>query len=513
MKSNYKIYNLDNVKENGLNTIDTDYNYTDKLNKINKIIYNIDQYSNGYNFGLNYENINNNSGILNGGNKNETITITLNKYKKIKAFAKVAKNTILKYKNVAQYYFDSYNIILFNYINLLKLLYRQKKALEDKITEYEKLSKNYTNGKDKINLLETMINGIEKVVAKTTNLDIDIKNKINGKEYNINANAKLISGMNPLIDKSIMVGGVPANLYGGMTYSDFETAIENDILDLDKVASEMEEDNTFITHKILILHDKVKGIIGDAEELFNIRLSIEWLVNQLEKKQPDAEILKEDYQVLYNKLTESIGKVKDKQKSPEIAEYLRKLEGMAKELETFIISSKDTLNSMSDEKRNEMLNTLRTIHGVNENYLEPQIGGNKINRLIGAGQFQNTYREFNLNLSYKLSNKITELNELEDNSGGRVKIIKENNLIFEIINKDTSLDFDLLNDNVIQDELYQVIEMSNELNLLFNEVIKYINIYNSLEINTLNDYNKAEDEFINIQWNNIFSKNITTCSK
>ena len=74
-------------------------------------------------------------------NEDDTIIISLKKYYKIKEFAKVAKNTIIKYKNIAQYYFDSYNLILFNYITLLNLSYKQKKVLERKIEQHNKIIK------------------------------------------------------------------------------------------------------------------------------------------------------------------------------------------------------------------------------------------------------------------------------------------------------------------------------------------------------------------------------------
>lgn len=56
--SNNKISKFDSTSEDGY--LNTNFNYTYKLNKIDKIIYNLDQYSNGYNFGHYYENEENN---------------------------------------------------------------------------------------------------------------------------------------------------------------------------------------------------------------------------------------------------------------------------------------------------------------------------------------------------------------------------------------------------------------------------------------------------------------------
>lgn len=96
---------------NDLNVLNN-LNISEKMNQINKIIYNLDQYSNGYNFGQYFENYNDN---LRGGTvdeENNLITIKLKKYNKIKTFAKVAKNTIIKYRNYP-------NIIL----NLITMFY------------------------------------------------------------------------------------------------------------------------------------------------------------------------------------------------------------------------------------------------------------------------------------------------------------------------------------------------------------------------------------------------------
>jgi len=509
MKSNNKISNLDSTSEDGYS--DTNLNYEEKLNKINKIIYNLDLFSNGYNFDNNYEIMNSNLKILTGGNSkdkdNDTITITLKKYNKIKAFAKAAKNTIIKYKNVAQYYFDSYNLILFNYINLLNLLYKQKNTLEDKIEQYNKLSKDYSNGIDKIKLLETMIGGIEKVIAKTTNLDLEIKNKIDGKELNISASANLIPNKNvEIIDENIKLGGFDSLggtiMYGGeMNLEEFEEAIEKDIEQLNNTAKEMEEDNKFITDKISKLHDKVKGVIGDAEDLFNIRLSIEWLVNQLEIKRDDKE--KIDYQKMYDKLSASINVVKAKQNSPQIAEYLRKLEGMAKELENFIKSSKDTLNTMSDEKKADMLRTLNELHQTADTFL--QQGGN-LSKFNGGTPFKEAYMNFNNSLSTKLIDEINEINK--DGETNYIKIIKQkDDGSYEILNEQSQLDFDPLEDNEKQDELYQLIKMAKHLNYWFDIAFKYLKIYKGFSSVMIQDYKIEEDTFINTQWDKIYSNN------
>ena len=166
MSSREKLKRKLYVISNNNNFQDDNY-IADKLDNIENVIKNIDSYFNENDFNTV------------GGSKKKNNGNTLNiKYKKIKIFAKAAKNTIKKYKKVAQNYFNYYKTIFANYMILLDMLTKQKNFLIERQREYEKLSKDYSNGVDKIKLLETMINNIEKVVKKTTNLDLEIKNKI-----------------------------------------------------------------------------------------------------------------------------------------------------------------------------------------------------------------------------------------------------------------------------------------------------------------------------------------------
>lgn len=499
MISNNKISEFDSTSEDGY--LDTNFNYTDKLNKINKIIYNLEQYSNGYNFGHYYENEENNK-ILMGGKENseEIITMTLKKYKKIKEFAKAAKNTIIKYKNLAQYYYDSYNSILYNYIGLLQLLYKQKKTLEDKMEEYEKLSRDYSNGMDKIKLLETMINGVEKVVKQTTNLDLKVKNKINGNEFNISADAKLTPGNKSIkvVDKTIEItgGGLVSIMYGGeMDLYEFTNNLEQEIESLNDYGRQLDADNKFIETKVKSLHTRVKKIMGDTEELLNIRLSIEWMVNQLEKPniaEEQDEQEKVDYQAIFEKLQSTINNVKEKKINPEVAKYIRDLEGMAKYFEDFITANKDTLSNIPVEQKKKMVETLKNIHGVSSNLFDNNankgvinneltddelkkgdgngdgndnmIGGYKVNKY--GGGLEDEYNAINKNITNSINDKYKNSKFVNV-----VFVGDDNNEISQMINEDVINDIDI---DILQDKLYQIYVMSEELNKIFNLMIQYI---------------------------------------
>ena len=518
MVSNKQVFNIDSTSEDGKEY--NNFDYKKKLNNINKIIYNLDLYSNGYNFGHYFENNDRNINILKGGSVDEeegddSITITLKKYKRIKEFAKSAKNTIIKYRNLAQYYYDSYNTVLLNYMGLLQLLYKQKKSLEDKMEEYEKLSRDYSNGMDKIKLLETMINGIEKVVKHTTNLDLEIKNKIDGKEMNIKADAKLTPGDKSvqILDETIKMsgGGLIPILYGGeMDLYEFTNNLEAEINDLTDYGKQLAADNEFINNKVKSLHDRVKGIMGDTEELMNIRLSIEWMVNQLEKpniaeEQEQEEQEKVDYQVIFDKLQNTINEVKNKKINQEVAKYIRDLEGMAKYFEDFITANKNTLSNIPKEQKKKMVETLKNIHGVSSNLFDNDVGPeakktdegmvDQTAQLIGGyktnkygGGLQDDYNAINKNITNSINGKYK-------NSTLKVIFVDdENKIISQMINDDID------NIDIKQDKLYQIYVMSEELNKIFNLFLQYIT--------TLRDINFQE------YWNKLFeNKNTDFYSK
>lgn len=527
MVTNNKISEFDSTSEDGIkenhvkDDTNSNFNYLKELRNIDKIIYNLDQYSNGFNFGLNYENMlsdyTNTNTLIGGKNSEQSndsneITISLKKYKKIKEFAKVAKKTIIKYKNLAKYYFDSYNKILYNYMILLGLLNKQKAELENKVKTYQKLSSDYSNGIEKIKLLETMIGGVEKIVAKTVNLDLDVKNKINSGETSFKAVASLTPSDNvEIIDETKTIGTNDKVLLGGdLDFYDFETDLNKEIDELNKYAEELKADNDFIEQKVESLHSRVKNIMGETEDLLNIRLSIEWIVNQLEKpagfeeKEEQKDV---DYQSIFNKLKDTIDKVKQQKVNTNVAKYVRELESMAKYFEDFIASNKETLQNMSEEKRKEMLQTLKNIHGVSNDFLnnpnnqandtqnnvannegvgEEQLGGGFGNKF--GGGLNDEYNKINVNITNKINTMFgdkTNLNKV-------IFIDDSNSVVNEFVSKESNNNDLTLN----QDKLYQIFEMGKELNKIFLLFTTYIQSFEK-KIN-FGDY-----------WNNLFKNKKT----
>jgi hypothetical protein len=338
--------------------------------------------------------------------------------------------------------------------------------------EYEKLSKDYSNGMDKIKLLETMINGVEKVVDKTVKLDLEIKNKINGKEFNVSADAELKPGEKSVkvMDKTIEITGggfmsVMNIIYGGavMDAYEFEAQLNSQISELETYANQLEADNKFIDEKVNALHKRVGKIMNDTEDLMDVRLSIEWLVNELEKPIEEKEEKEEerDFTEIYNRLQTTIETVKKQKINPDVAKYIRDLEGMAKYFEDFIAANKNTLNNMPDSKKNEMLETLKNIQGMSGNLLSNNKTGAKNNndeelntsleggwnRNVIGGGLRDYYNKINTQI-------INEINEKYSSNNTTINVIFVNsdntpfdNVDNKIISED-DVDNDVLQDNL-----------------------------------------------------------------
>jgi len=238
-------YLIRGVNDEGINSnTDIDDIVEKKIQNINKTIYNLD---------FHLWNILAKKSTLQGGSE-KTVVMSENKYNKMKSFIKSAKNAIIYYRDIAQNYHNSYNIIFLNYMYLLEILKNHKNYLSEKQSQYSKLSKDYANGRDKISMLETMINNIDKLVKKTTNLDVEIKNKIDEKNIDIKTSAtfnnenpvKLFEKKFSLSPDSVKNGGTNFNIkmYGGaeMDFDEFQKKITEDLEILDKESKEMEDD-------------------------------------------------------------------------------------------------------------------------------------------------------------------------------------------------------------------------------------------------------------------------------
>lgn len=388
-------------------------------------------------------------------------------YKKYKKLLKTSEYSIKYYKNFAQEQINRQMQLNQYYTNLINVLNVQREYL---LNEYLKLGKNVKNNKEKINMLETMIDGIEKYM-KTP---IEFENVVN---------------------KIILKGG-------DMDFNTFSAAIGHDVDLLEKEMLIIKNDKNFVETKIVDLHKRMKDIVEENENLFKIKTEIDWLVKELEYKE-DAEIMEaQDFQTLYDKLKTTIDAAQKGSKINEkVASYMHKLEEYASYLENFIKSNKKTIDTIDTQKKPSLEEHIK-------NAKDKLIGGKMkggdlaeaYNKILtnNIGNIESYFRPdkwsfFNLNSNLNDNTLKTIQTKIEFNSA-------------KIINLD--------NDNfqrVIPDFYRQLVTIAQQLELLnkilnnFNLMYNYIGDYKT---SLKHDETLEDRNFIKL-WNKIFVKKNT----
>ena len=299
------------------------------FDKIDKIISNISNYYDKMNIVIYQE----------GGKKN--INKNDKYYQKYKNLVKTSEKSIKYYKNFAQEQMSKQMQIQQYFSNLVYMLSVQRQYL---LNEYLKLGNNVKNNKEKINMLETMIEGIEKYM-KTP---VEFENVIN---------------------KIVLKGG-------DMSFDVFVGDITNEMDELDKHMLVIKSDKKFIETKIVDLHTRMKNIVEEQEKLFKIKTEIDWIVKELENKE-EGEIMKaENYEELYKKLQTSIKAAKEGSTiNKQIADYVHKLEEYAAYLENFIKANQNTIETLDTNKQALIKQQVSDVDSK-QAAINAQIGGN-----------------------------------------------------------------------------------------------------------------------------------------
>lgn len=388
-------------------------------------------------------------------------------YKKYKKLLKTSEYSIKYYKNFAQEQINRQMQLNQYYTNLINVLNVHREYL---LNEYLKLGKNVKNNKDKINMLETMIDGIEKYM-KTP---IEFENVIN---------------------KIVLKGG-------DMDFNTFSAAIGHDVDLLEKEMLIIKNDKNFVETKIVDLHKRMKDIVEENEHLFKIKTEIDWLVKELEYKE-DAEIMEaQDFQALYDKLKTTIDAAqKGSRINEKVASYMHKLEEYASYLENFIKSNKKTIDTIDTQKKPSLE---QHIKNAKDKLFGGKMQGGDLaeayNKILtnNIGNIESYFRPDKWVFFYLNSN-------LNDNTLKSIQTKIEFNSA-----KTINLD----NDNsqrVIPDFYRQLVTIAQKLEILdkilnnFNLMYSYIGDYKtSLE----HDETSDDKNFIKL-WNKIFVKKNT----
>ena len=427
-KKKYKIQN----EEDNLN-----------FNLIDNLINNLDNY---------YEVLDQ----LTGGGKNKTTRDDkyLNKYKNL---IKSSKNSIKYYKNLAEEQIKNQLHTNQYFSNLIYVLKTQRDYL---FNEYISLGKNVKNSKEKIGMLETMINGLEKHMKSSVSLE-------------------------NIVNKIVLKGGGP------ITYQVFEVEILEQIQGLNSHMTDIDTDKKFIETKIRELHTRMKNVIDNDEKLFVLKTKIDWIVKELENKETIEIMETQDYGELLEKVKTAILSAKSKgNTSDDIVKYIHALEEYSSYLENFIKSNDIVLNTMDTSKKAVQESKIK----LDKELQTKMLGGGDIQKQYGAGNFEDTYNALFSTKITSLLDKVTNLNNLDISelkskillSVDKYKILKSENF----------------------GKLVTIIQLLKQLNFVIGE---YKKVYGYLANNKqfiVHNNTKENSNMIEI-WKNIFMKKNT----
>lgn len=401
--------------------------------------------------------------LTGGKNKDSTdkdLTNQKKYYKKYKNLIKSSAKSINYYKNMIQIQMSK-QIKLNNYYgNLIGTLKLQRDNLA---SGFQILGNDFKNKKEKINMLETMINGLEKYIQSSKTIEIDLKS-IHNKQV------------------------------GGMHFDEFQSKVLVDMTGLADHISSINNDKKFLESKIENLHERMKKIVVHNDILFKIKSEVEWIVNQLENSN-DVEgdkVIQQDFTELYNKIQEMLQKAKlEGNSSDQTADYIHKLEKYAHTLETFITSNNNILKSIKSDKilmKNESVSNKLDI----ENKINESIRQQNNNVLVG-GNFKDKYYEKQNIMIKKLQNTIQmPFVNIEINS----------DIIIESLNNDKeTLDFPMYFGKIVN-----MVGLIIKLDKMLDDLNK---VYTYFDNNTaLFKYDEKSNDFISY-WKEIFGKKKT----
>lgn len=361
-------------------------------------------------------------------------------YKKYKKLIKSSEYSIKYYKNFAQEQINKQMQLNQYYANLINVLNVQRDYL---LNEYLKLGKNVKNNKQKISMLETMITGLEKYV----NTPIEFENVVN---------------------KIILKGG-------DMDFFTFDTSISHEMDELSTHMTNIDEDKNFIENKINELHNRMKNIVEQHENLFKIKTEIDWIVKELENKEDTGIMETQNYDQLYDKLNNLIKTSKEQGKfNTKMADYIHKLEQYSTYLENFVKSNQSVLNTIDTNKKASMDNLVQTeLHGGG--YLNTEYNKKTDDMYDKLESYYKNVSTDNISINF-YNTEVYKNYELEQKTKNYAKLVTITGLIKKL-------------DNVIYN---------------YKACYNYLGDYNQL----LNEPEKESENIISL-WNSIFSKKNT----
>lgn len=336
-------------------------NITDSINKFNGILNDLESCT--LTLDKSIQDINSaNLTPQEGGDRVEKIYKKLRKYKQL---AVDTQNTVRYFKSLAEYYYNSHVMTTQYYQGVLNKMMEMKSKMAGMDSQMANIKGQYDNNTEKIQMLETFVELMEKMTKHPMKVDFSIKSKLDDQIMTY--------------DTQAMVDGVLAGKATGKTFVQYGQPVfaQSDEFrgfqlggamksykDLETIVTESEEkilnsfrDVKFLNDKISELNTRMTKVVRENEELFKIRAEIEWIVNKLEEcvgENCDKKSVTENFEKLWSIIKNIQEKAKTSEDLDEgMAGYIQGLEKYVGMLESQVKSSRRTLDGMSKKHMDE----------------------------------------------------------------------------------------------------------------------------------------------------------------
>ena len=354
----------------------TKINITDSINKFNGIISDLDTCTATIEKSINDLA---STKLVGGGDDVEKIYRKMKKYKQM---ANEAKSNVQYFKSLAEYYYNSQVMTTQYYQGVMSKMSDMKDKMVGMNNQMSNITNQYSNNTEKIQMLETFVEAIEKLAKKPMEVDFSIKANSDGSKTIVNGIPFGSSGtvtipVHPVSDHArspidtYAKGGARQYKYVGLgrkiqdNSASFLKGGNKSYEDLDEVITKSQEkilnsfrNIDFMNKKIKDLNERLTQTVKKNEDFFKIRTEIEWMVNRLEEcmgENCDKKSVEKNFEKLWSIIKGIQEKAtKTEEVDVDMVTYIQGLEKYVGMLESQVKSSARTIGSLHTDKAKEL---------------------------------------------------------------------------------------------------------------------------------------------------------------
>ena len=291
------------------------------------------------------------------------------KERKYKELAKILYQSVSYFKGLAEHYYKTHAMTSAYYGGVANKLMELKSKMAGMDTQLSTMKMQYNNNSDKIQMMETFITALEKLTKNPTQIDLQLKSKLDDKviEYDTRALVNEIPVSSGY--KVVQLGGSDQStldVWAGKLEEQFKAMqiTKNSISLLDK--------------KLADLTSRMEAAIQTEENIFKFRAQVEWIVNRLEECK-DGQCSQEVFTqtgITFDKLEDIVNKIQDFAiDNGQVREHITKLEKYVSMLESSLNASKKTIGDMDGTVGKSKVEKIKTEVGETKQLGGKQKGG------------------------------------------------------------------------------------------------------------------------------------------